>query len=206
MGGTILGIVKDILEITYYIAFIVLTCLIVWYAKKTFDDQTKQVSTLYFKLYVPADQLGYYEQIVFLEIYNHGTRPANNIRLSIGGKELVTIDYIKPNGTASLPIGEVLRMLGCNRVYIQGAEISKDAIVKIEVSESDTRKTYELNTSSLFIRSEVLHNGEESMPKELRNINETLKKAFDCHHVGPGHNTFRDELCQIAKNIGSQNN
>lgn len=204
MEGTVLDDVKDILEIIYYIAFIVLTFLIVWYAKKTFDDQTKRVSTLFLKLFVPADQLGYTEQMVCLEVYNHGTRPAKNVSLSISSKGFAEIDYIEPNGTASLPIGEVHRMLGCNRVYIQGTEISKDAIVKIEVSESNTGKTYELNTSSLFIRSEVLHNGEESMPKELRNINQTLKKAFDCHQIGPGHSTFRDELCEIARNIGAK--
>lgn len=199
-----MGLVKDILEIIYYIAFVILTILIVWFAKKTFDDQTKQVSTLYLKLFVPADQLGYTEQMVCLEVYNHGTRPAKNVSLSIASKGLAVIDFIEPNGTVSLPIGEVLRTQGGNCVSIQGTEISEDVIVKIEVSESNTGKTYELNTSSLFIRSDVLHNGEESMPKELRNINETLKKAFDCHQIGPGHNTFRDELCEIAKNIGTK--
>ena len=194
-------IIKDLLEILYYIAFIYLTCRIVLYAKKTYEDQTKQVSTLYLKLFVPSSQLGYTEQTIFLEIYNHGTRPAKNIKLVYDNKTIGTISYIKPNGSDYLPIGEVYKTLGENAVYFQNNKLPQDSPVEVVVSENDYTMSFSLSTSVLFIRSGVLHNSEDDEVKYLKGINETLTKAFACQYVGPNHHTFRDELHSIAENI-----
>lgn len=191
---------KDILEIVYYIAFIVLTFLIVLYAKKTYSFQTKSESTLFCKLYVPTAELGFVEQLVCLEVYNYGNRTARNVTINIGAKKVATVDYIKPNESAALPIGEVLRMMGCNRVFIQAQEIHADTIT-ITIGVDGKEIPFEVSTTALTLRSEVLHNEPEVVARTLQDINKTLGKAFDCHHVGPGHNSFRDELCEIARNI-----
>ena len=148
--------VKDFLEIVYYIAFILLTWKIVCYAKKTYDDQTKQTSNILLKFSIPYDQLGLAEQMVFLELYNHGTRPAIDIAISIGENEIVQIDYISPKGRELLPIGEVIRTLGCNRVTIQNKEIDSNASVCITIKENGEFTEHKVNTSTLFIRSEVI--------------------------------------------------
>lgn len=191
---------RNILEIVYYIAFIILTIPIALYAVKTYRFQTKSESTLFCKLYVPTSELGFVEQLVCLEVYNCGNRMAKDVTINIGAKKLATVDYIKPNESATLPIGEVLRMMGGNRVFIQSQEIGAETItVTIGVKEKEI--PFEVSTTALKLRSEVLHNEPQVVARTLQDINKTLEKAFDCHHIGPGHNSFRDELCEIARNI-----
>ncbi len=198
-------LMKDVLEIAYYIAFIILTFLIVRYAIKTYRFQTKTESTLYCKLYVPAAELGFVEQLVCLEVYNYGNKPAENVTINIGTKKVATVDYIKPNESASFPIGEVLRMIGCNRVFIQSQEIHADTVT-IAIGVAGKEIPFEISTTALTLRSEVLHNEPEVVARTLQDINKTLGKAFDCHQIGPGHTSFRDELCEIARNIKSKQN
>lgn len=191
---------KDILEIIYYIAFIILTLLIVVYAIKTYSFQTKSESSLFCKLYVPATELGYVEQLVYLEVYNYGNKMAKNIGIDFNGKQIATIDYIKPNEGATLPFGEVIRMLSCNRISIQSQDITTKTIT-ITINADGKAIPFEVSTSSLTLRSEVLHNEPHVVANTLQDISNTLEKAFDCNHIGPGHRSFRDELCTIAQSI-----
>ena len=155
-------LIKDVLEIIYYISFIILTFLIVVYAIKTYKFQTKTESTLFCKLYVPSVELGYAEQLVCLEVYNCGNRTAKNATVIIGGKKVAIIDYIKPNESVALPIGNVLRMLGGNRVFIQEQEITAEIVV-VTISIDGEEIPFEVSTSTLTLRSDVLHN-EETIP------------------------------------------
>ena len=196
---------KDCLEIIYYVAFIILTGLIVLYAIKTYLFQTKSYSSLYCKLLILPDDLGKVEQLVCLEVYNHGNTPAKNIKISLNGCELATVDYIRPADSATLLVGQVLRMIGCNRVYIQDTEISEGTTIPVAISvNGGTSDKKNLQTSTLFLQSDVVHNENERIAHATEDINRTLGKAFDCHNVGPGHSTFRDELCRIANNIATK--
>lgn len=152
------------------------------------------------KFTIPADQLGLVEQMVFLELYNHGTRPAKDIAISIGGNEIARIDYIKPNGAECLPIGVVWRTLAGNKIIIDDNELNGETAVCVEVSENGKTTTYSVNTSTLYISSFVLHNESEKLVDAMKDINKTVERAFDCRFVGPGHSSFRDELRIIAEN------
>lgn len=191
---------KDILEIIYYVAFIVLTFLIVLYAIKTYRFQTKSESTLFCKLYVPAVELGFVEQVVCLEVYNCGNRTAKNVTINIRTNKIATVDYIKPNECVALPVGEVLRMLGCNRVFIQKEELT-DETIDIIIAVDGKEIPFEISTTTLKLRSEVLHNETQVISRTLQDIDKTLGKAFACRYIGPGHGSFRDELHEIARSI-----
>lgn len=158
------------LEQIYFIAFILLTALIVIYARKTYKDQIKQVSNLFLKLSIPVNHLDHYDQLICLEIYNHGTRPAQNVKIFIGENELAVIDFIAPNGTASIPVGHIMRTIGCNHVYIQKSEISANESIQLSVSESGANKNYDVNTSALFIHSEVIHEDEHEIVNALKRL------------------------------------
>ena len=56
-----MGILKDILEIVYYVAFIILTYLIVRYAKKTYILQSNKEFQLLCKVCVMEETLGTYQ-------------------------------------------------------------------------------------------------------------------------------------------------
>ncbi len=189
---------KDFLEIIYYIAFIILTILLVIYARKTYLFQSKLDSTLFCKLFVPTSEFKTSAQIICLEIYNNGNAVANSVLVKLADRELAIIDYIKPHESVSLPIGELKKMIEINRVWIQDTQISETDTLSISLTVNGINTSYTLNPSILFVRSDVSHNESASIAQSLKDINTTLGKAFDCHQSGPSHRTFRDELCKIA--------
>lgn len=190
------------LENAYYIAFIVFTLILVIFTIKTYVFQTKADSSLFCKLFIMREELGKVEQSLCLEIYNHGNTPAKRVSASINGDILGTIDYIKPEDSSFLIVGQVFRMMGCNRVYILDKEISEETEVTLEISVNGEKADSKLlQTSTVFLHNSIVHNEDERIAQATEDINRTLEKAFDCQHIGAGHNSFRDELCDIAKSI-----
>ena len=197
--------VKDFLESVYYVAFIVLTFLLVRYSIKTYVFQTKPSSLLFCKFFILRDTLGKSEQTICLEIYNHGNIPATKVSATLGGKELGIVDFIKPEDSTVLVVGEALRMMNGNRVFIQGEEITDKMPVPLSISLNGGKTDeMQLQTSTLFLHNDTMYNEEERIAQGVEKINRTLEKAFDCHNVGPGHSSFRDELCSIAKGINAR--
>ena len=97
-------------------------------------------------------------------------------------------------------------MIGCNRVYIRNNEIAEGTTIPATISANGgAPEVRQLQTSALFLHSDIVHNEDERIARATEDINKTLGKAFDCHTIGPGHSTFRDELCRIAENIAKKN-
>jgi len=201
----IMTTVKNLLESVYYVAFIILTFLLVRYSIKTYLFQTKASSSLFCKLFILRDTLGKSEQTICLEIYNHGNIPATKVSAALGGKEIGVVDFIKPEDSAVLVVGEALRMMNGNRLFIQGEEIIDKMPVPLSVSLNGRKADeIQLQTSTLFLHNDTMYNEEERIAQGVEKINRTLEKAFDCHKIGPGHGSFRDELCSIAKGINTR--
>lgn len=97
MRCLLLDTVKDILEIIYYVAFIVLTWLIVRYARKTYILQSNKQFQLLCKVCVMKETLGSFQFYYALEIYNYGNDVARQIGVVIEDKQVTSIDFIKPN-------------------------------------------------------------------------------------------------------------
>ena len=172
---------KDICEIIYYIAFIILTVLIVVYAAKTYYLQAEKSSSLFYKLFVPHSELGNSSQHLCLEIYNHGNTPAKNIEIFYNGKSIAVIDFIRPEDNYSLPFGYIRRTLDRNRVFIpdtiQDDEIMSGNSIYIVVKENGNKPVCKvLNTSALFLRDDIPHNEFERIAKSLEEINRNLKR------------------------------
>lgn len=208
IGNWLIGGFNSLLslaEFVYYIAFCILTWQLYKYAKRTYLFQTKKESQLFCKLYVPDSEHGRVEQLLYLEIYNSGNIVAKNVHVKYNGKEVASLDFVKPNESYKLLIGSIERMIGCNRVYIQEAEIvSTEAVTIVLSDDSLSEKEYVLETSPLFLHSDVIHHDEEEIAKELKNLNKNFEKAFACQSIGPGHSSFRDELNHIADELAKQ--
>lgn len=112
-----MAVLKDSLEIIYYIAFIVLTALIVYYAYKTYKFQSEKSCELLCKVCILEETLGDFEFRYALEVYNHGNQVAERVKIVINGESITVADFIKPNESFVYPLGNIGQMIGCNRVW-----------------------------------------------------------------------------------------
>lgn len=139
------------LEGIYYIAFVVLTVLLVKYAMKTYGLQSKKVSELYCKVNILEETNG--GNNFAIEIYNYGNAIAKNIKMAIESSEAITIDFIKPGESYIFPAGSILRTVENNRVILTaGDEIIQGETIKLSLYQNDKRFEYALNTDVLFIK------------------------------------------------------
>ena len=144
--------IKDILEIIYYIAFIVLTWLIVKYSIKTYKLQTSKTSNLLCKISLSPGKNDKDFSQYYLEIYNFGNEVAKEIEVMVENTLITTIGFVKPNESFYYPIGTVRQMISCNRVYLldDEHEIEKDQNITVKLKTKDHTSNYTLNTDILF--------------------------------------------------------
>lgn len=191
---------KDILEIIYFIAFIVLTYLIVIYARKTYRLQTEKAFQLLCKISVQEVSIRSYN--FNLEVYNRGNDVAKQIDVKIWNAHLTTIDFIKPEESYIIPIGEFGSRTG-GRIYLySGGELKHDVLptevyrsIPILVQLVINCKTYEftINTDILYLYREyytstlgeisceisVLSNIMEEGLKEMNNQLKQISSGID---------------------------
>lgn len=157
-------------EFAYYIAFILLTILLVWYTGRSYYLAAKKEANLYVRLVIPEAECSKLEQLIFLKIYNCGNIIAEKVTVSYRGNQLCCIDYIKPEEEYSIVFGMVLRTIGCNRPMFQHGEIKPDDMVSICLSyRGGMSKEVVLDTSCLFVHSDVVGG-------DLHDISESLKE------------------------------
>lgn len=146
-----LNTVKDILEIIYYIAFIILTFLIVVYAKKTYKLQSKENYRLLCKINVQETTLSDYDFRYLLEIYNHGNMVARQIEVAVFDNHITTIDFIKPGESYMFPLGTVGQMIEFNRVWPDsGDELKKGDPILVRLTVDSQDYEFSVNTDLLF--------------------------------------------------------
>lgn len=138
-------------ELVYYIAFIILTGLLVWYAAKTYFLQSKEQFQILCKMCVISDVPGGAAKGFGLEIYNHGNVVKEDIIINYRGKYYTTIDYIKPNESVVIPLGTIIQMPGgknyltCNMEKVMPSDISQ-----ISLSVDGVTMQHEVNTDLLY--------------------------------------------------------
>ena len=144
--------IKDILEIIYYIAFIVLTWLIVKYSIKTYKLQSSKSSKLLCKISVFPEKNDKDIFQYYLEIYNFGNEVAKEIEVMVENILITKIGFIKPNESFYYPIGTIRQMSSCNRVYIldDEHEIEKDQCIEVDLKTKKQTNKFNLNTDILF--------------------------------------------------------
>jgi len=147
-----LNCLKDCLEIIYYIAFIGLTCMLVFYARKTYKYQIGKSSTLLCKIAVSENVSEKSEFVFGLEVFNDGNKTAKQIEVYVADEKITTIEYIKPNEVFMFPLGSVLRMVNCNRAFYKNEEeISQGTSIKVTLKCEGIIEDFNINTDVLFV-------------------------------------------------------
>lgn len=180
MRCELLGILKDILEIVYYVAFIILTYLIVRYAKKTYILQSNKEFQLLCKVCVMEETLGTYQFRYALEIYNYGNDVAKNVGVIIEDKHVTNVDFIKPNESYIYPLGAVWQMLSCNRICSnQGEELTRGTPIHIQLTVNQKAYAFNINTDLLYDYRGVTMGTLRDISKEIGNTGDKIKKLSD---------------------------
>ena len=150
---------KYYLEIAYYIAFIILTGLITYYAARTYSLESSRKYELLCDLIIhDTTTAGFYVGYA-LEVYNAGNKVAKNVSVSVEGNSLTIIDFVKPNSSYVFPVGKLLQTLG-------GARASEDSMILVEqgkpftvtLSVDNQDLIYHVN-SDLLYATQIINTG-----------------------------------------------
>ena len=155
-------------ELIYYIAFIILTAILAYYAFKSYKLGANRRYELLCKLTVPDLHIESYRFYYYLEIYNAGNMVAKNIDVFVSGKKLTEIDFVKPNSAELFPLGVMACLMNGNRSMSNGSfKIENGETIDIRLCKDGKTLKYSLNTDILF----------ETKPSEnhLRDIDNSLK-------------------------------
>lgn len=168
---------KDILEIIYYIAFIVLTYLIVKYAKQTYILQSSKNSKLLCKIFVKASNVENGMFPFYLEIYNFGNDVAKDIEVFFYETKITTIDFIKQNESYYFPLGNVVQTLAGNRVFIldNKKEIENDTTIHIKLLMQEKTSVFEMSTDILFA-SRSTENATDKIVDAVNDVTRAIEK------------------------------
>ena len=170
-------------ELIYYIAFIILTAIIVVYAIKTYRLQSKQSSELLCKL--SESFVGTGSGQIILEIYNHGNIVIKDIGVTVGERAYGSIPFLKPEESYLIPVGFIIQ-IGDKRILMSpqsGIELSGESLL-VKLLVSGNEQSYDLGLSILR-KSAPVHNPiatelgdlKKTMDGVSSNIKELAKKA-----------------------------
>lgn len=147
-----MGIIKDILEAAYYVAFIILTCRIVMYAKETFIMQSEKCHKILCKIYINNENQSSSTEYG-LELYNYGNDVAKDVKVIVKDTISFKCDFIKPNESILFPLGTVLRNVKGDNIVLfgdKGEKLNREFPFSVELETDGERETREVNTDILF--------------------------------------------------------
>lgn len=170
--------IKDILEIIYYIAFIVLTWLIVKYSIKTYKLQSSKESKLLCKIFISEANVENGVFPFYLEIYNFGNIVARDIDVFVLENKIATVDFIKPNESYYFPLGNVYQMIACNRIFLldDESEIENNANILVELKTKGLTSTFKLNTNILFASRRKVESDSSEIADAIKNVATVIEK------------------------------
>ena len=176
--GTCLLTVKDYLETLYYIAFIVLTFLLVQYAIKSYKLESSRRIELLCKLVILETAtienfIGY-----GLEIYNAGNLVAKNVEVLVGEKFITNLDFVKPGDSSIYPLGTMLRTVD-DVISFDGEKVERGKDIPITLRTDGIATEYVVNTDILFSLGFNDNGTLDGIEKEIKNLSQQLKQLTD---------------------------
>lgn len=168
--------VKNWAELIYYIAFILLTGAIVYYARRTYELESRKGYELLCGMVIhdatSAGQVTGYA----LEIYNAGNKVARNVVVSSNGKQITTIDFIKPNSSSIYPVGRILQALG-ERVLVgdESIAVAEGQPISITLTVDGLSQDYQVNSDIVFASRNTDSGSFYGIEKHLENIEKAIK-------------------------------
>lgn len=195
-----MNIVKDCLEIVYYVAFIILTYLIVMYAKKTYRLQSERSFLLLCKINVQESTFGDYDYRYMLEIYNYGNDVARQISVIVSGKHISTVDFIKPNESYMFPLGTVGQMIGCNRVWPDnGDELNEGDTIHVQLIVEGKSYEFNVNTDLLFSCKGTYTGTLKEVSSQIDDVCKAIKQ--ECGEISTQVKRVSSGIDEISKRI-----
>ena len=163
---------KELWELIYYIAFVVLTLVITYYTIRTFHFHAKKTSEIYCK-FVESEPSGNYIMLC-LEIFNYGNKIAKNISASVGEKTYAPIAYLKPNESTKICLGIVacyINALGDRLLdRIGDFHIPENRILIVKLNIDGIDQYYDVDVSKLYETNSL----PDSIYEELEKISRCL--------------------------------
>ena len=143
--------IKDFLEILYYIAFIILTGLIVLYSYKSYKLESEKTYDLLCRFVPVSEAIGDFTFPFAIEVYNAGNLVAKKVKMIIDGNEITTIDFVKPLDSIVFPIGEMGQMICGNRqLTIDKVVVEPDKKVHIKLVVDSLAIEQDISTDILY--------------------------------------------------------
>lgn len=168
--------IKNWAEFIYYVAFIILTGMIVYYARRTFAlESTRNYELLCNLVIYDPTTVGHVTGVA-LEIYNAGNIVARNILVSSNGESITAVNFIKPNSSFYFPIGKMLRTF--DGIVPSGDEripISEGETMVITLSVDGKEYRHEVNTDIAFAFSKTDTGSLAGIEKRLDKIESAIK-------------------------------
>ena len=126
------------------------------------------------------ETLGSYQFQYALEIYNYGNEVAKHIGVVIEDEQVTNIDFIKPNESYIYPLGTVVQMVNCNRVWLnQGQELARGTPIKVQLTVNQKTYSFDMNTDLLYEYRGVTMGTLRDISKEIVNAGNAIKKLSD---------------------------
>lgn len=177
--------IKDWFELIYYVAFIVLTGLIVFYARRTYVMESSRDYELLCQLVVNPNVAQDYRFGYSLEVYNAGNMVAKKVAIQIDNKEITTLDFVKPGSSAYYPIGWMGAMEGGNAPLSNSvAIIEKDKPISVSLIADGKTKVYELSTDILFATRGNITGSMKGIEKKLDDIKRVMDTDYQRKRAG----------------------
>ena len=171
-----MGCIKDLAELIYYIAFIILTGMIVYYAKRTYSLEASRNYELLCDLVIHDATSGGHVIGYALEIYNAGNKVARNVKLTIEDKQITTINFIKPNSSYVFPIGKLFQMIGENiSIGDNKVTIKQGQPISVSLSVDCLVTAYSVNTDLLFATRNTDTGSMKGIEERLEKIEKALR-------------------------------
>ena len=188
----IFGLVTEQWEIIYYVAFIVLTIGLFFFAAKTYFFQTKQTVKLFCKSIERHAASG--NSNLYIEVYNSGNAVAENVKVKIQGVEFGTIPFLKPGEDYLIPVAYFLHVSDTKIVLSDKIELNDDATtVTVELTTEKSTETFavdismqknsrKLNESDSRYLEKIaktlddIEKKEEKIAAEIKNMSKVIEK------------------------------
>ena len=175
----IFGLVTEQWEIIYYVAFIILTIGLFFFAAKTYFFQTKQTVKLFCKSIERHASSG--NSNLYIEVYNSGNTVAENVKVKIQGVEFGTIPFLKPGEDYLIPIAYFLHVSDTKIVLSDKIELNDDATtVTVELTTEKNTETFNVDITIQKYSSKLNESDSryfEKMAKALEDIEKQQAKT-----------------------------
>lgn len=171
--------IKNILEIAYYIAFIILTWRIETYARNTYKLESSRKHDLLCRLAIQEDTIGSNVFGFCLEIYNAGNIVAKNVTVLESEKQITVIDFVKPNSSSYFPIAKIMHMMSGNYPAPGNSiSIEKGKSLKVTLVVDGKTTDYELNTDIIFATRDINTGTLQGIEDKLGKIEKAINSEY----------------------------